>query len=194
MGHSLDALMVVKFSPRLHHCGISGAHSELLSEIRLLHWYFRATKERMSSTCGHCGEKAIETTSYGRTHFQNCGKTIGQNKNKKKNPRRVWFMCGRNWWEEGQRAEHLVRGVSISLICNLTSGLWEEWSKCSSGLWSLGSSSSCLCGSPPAGRLRTGHWWTSWWAASWRRTTDERGGVISLWSTGTVVSTGTTGG
>lgn len=68
----------------------------------------------MSSTCGHCGEKAIETTSYGRTHFQNCGKTIGQNKNKKKKSQEglihVWEKLVGRGTKSGalsQRSEHL---------------------------------------------------------------------------------------
>jgi len=68
-----------------------------------------------------------------------------------------------------QSGVHRVGGTSASVTWDLTSGLWAGWSICSSAPWSPGSSSSCWCGFPPAGRLHTGHWWTSLWAASWQR-------------------------
>lgn len=195
MGHSLDALMVVKFSPRLHHCGISGAHSELLSEIRLLHWYFRATKERMSSTCGHCGEKAIETTSYGRTHFQNCGKTIGQNKNKNKKIPGGFDSCvGETGGKrDKERSTYSEEWASLwYVISPVACGRNEVNAAVDSGVWDpllpvyvdlLLQVGFVLVidelhdGLPADGGQQM-----------------RGGGVISLWSTGTVVSTGTTGG
>lgn len=75
---------------------------------------------------------------------------------------RQWVRRSLQLWEKLVKSE--TKGgavISHKAEWDLTSGLWEVWSICSSAPWSLGSSSSCWCWFPPAGRLHTGRWWTS---------------------------------